>query len=205
MKGLRACYHLLVDLDEDLPVGCAEPADEGQPGGEDAPGAPSPPEEPCKLQLSGPSSILQDKEIQEPWSLLYCTTRDGFSLKTMYRSMNHLSSPVLLLVRDTEAQAFGAFCASTIRVSNRFYGTGETFLFSFSPELKVFPWTGRNSFFMKGDMDLLMIGGGSGKFGLWLDGDLYHGGSHPCETFNNEPLSPREEFCIQALEAWGPA
>ncbi|XP_013817003.2 TLD domain-containing protein 2 isoform X1 [Apteryx mantelli] len=214
MKGLRVCYHLLTDLDEDLPPGCAEPADEGQPGREDAPEEPSPPQEPCKLQLSGPSSILQDKEIQElvphlplrltqqPWSLLYCTTRDGFSLKTMYRSMN-LSSPVLLLIRDTEAQAFGAFCASTIRLSNHFYGTGETFLFSFSPELKVFTWTGRNSFFMKGDMDLLMIGGGSGKFGLWLDGDLYHGGSHPCETFDNEPLSPREEFCIQALEVWG--
>ncbi|XP_068768654.1 TLD domain-containing protein 2 [Struthio camelus] len=215
MKGLRARYHLLVDLDEDLPPGCAEPDDEGQPGGEDVPVAPLPPEEPCKLQLSEPSSILQAKEIQElvphlplrltqqPWSLLYCTTRDGFSLKTMYRRMNHLSSPVLLLIRDTEAQAFGAFCTSTIRMSNCFYGTGETFLFSFSPELKVFTWTGRNSFFMKGDMDLLMIGGGSGKFGLWLDGDLYHGGSHPCETFNNEPLSPQEEFCIQALEVWG--
>lgn len=42
----------------------------------------------------------------------------------------------------------------------------------------------------------------SGQFGLWLDGDLYHGGSHPCETFNNEVLARREQFCIQELEAW---
>lgn len=42
----------------------------------------------------------------------------------------------------------------------------------------------------------------SGKFGLWLDGDLNHGGSHPCETFNNEALSPKEEFLIRDLEVW---
>lgn len=43
----------------------------------------------------------------------------------------------------------------------------------------------------------------SGKFGLWVDGDLHHGGSCPCETFNNESLSARGEFCIQDLEVWG--
>lgn len=42
----------------------------------------------------------------------------------------------------------------------------------------------------------------SGQFGLWLDGDLYHGGSYPCATFNNEVLARREQFCIKELEAW---
>lgn len=145
-------------------MGCGEPAGEGQPGWEGAPAAAPALDEPCRLVLSTPSSILRDREMQE---------------------------------------AFGAFSASTIRCSNGFYGTGETFLFSFSPELKVFRWTGRNNFFVKGDVDLLMVGGGSGRFGLWLDGDLHRGGSHPCETFDNETLSPQEEFCVQHLEVWG--
>lgn len=42
----------------------------------------------------------------------------------------------------------------------------------------------------------------SGQFGLWLDGDLYRGGSYPCATFNNEVLARQEQFCIEELEAW---
>ncbi|XP_065501953.1 TLD domain-containing protein 2 [Caloenas nicobarica] len=214
MRGLRARYRLLPDQDEELPEGRGDAAGEEQRGWEGAPAAPTP-EEPCRLVLSAPSCILRDSEIQElgahlpprltqqPWHLLYCTARDGFSLRSLYRCGGQTGSPALLLIRDTEAQAFGAFSATTFRCSNGFYGTGETFLFSFSPELKVFRWTGRNDFFMKGDVDLLMLGGGSGRFGLWLDGDLHHGGSHHCETFNNETLSPREEFCVQDLEVWG--
>ncbi|XP_040506773.1 TLD domain-containing protein 2 isoform X2 [Gallus gallus] len=152
------------DQDEDLPTDCTEPDSEGQPGWEGAPVTSTAPEEPCRLVLSTPSSILQEREIEE---------------------------------------AFGAFSTSPIHVSSGFYGTGETFLFSFSPELKVFRWTGRNNFFLKGDVDMLMVGAGSGKFGLWLDGDLHHGGSCPCETFNNESLSPRGEFCVRDLEVWG--
>ncbi|XP_051659238.1 TLD domain-containing protein 2 isoform X3 [Manacus candei] len=211
MRGLQVRYHLLPDQDEELPVGCEEPAREGQLGWEGAPAAAPALEEPCRLVLSTPSSILQDREIhedvwmldelsqedtrgrgrmlssslsapneptlpqlgphlpsrltQQPWCLQYSTRRDGFSLRTLYRRGGQPGSPALLLIRDTEAQAFGAFSSSAIRCSSGFYGSGETFLFSFSPELKVFRWTGRNDFFVKGDVDLLMVGGGRSTTG----------------------------------------
>ncbi|XP_039353923.1 TLD domain-containing protein 2 isoform X2 [Mauremys reevesii] len=200
--------------EEAQPLQCVETAEQEDPGRAGAEVTASPPEEPYQLVLNGESNVLRAEQVQQlvphlpprvtgyPWNLLYCTARDGFSLKSMYRSMNKLSSPVLLVIQDTDGQTFGAFSSTAIRLSSCFYGTGETFLFSFSPELKVFKWTGTNTFFMKGDADLLVIGGGSGKFGLWLDGDLYHGGSHRCETFDNEILSPQEQFFIRDLEVW---
>uniref|UniRef100_A0A8C3ENB0 Uncharacterized protein n=1 Tax=Corvus moneduloides TaxID=1196302 RepID=A0A8C3ENB0_CORMO len=146
---------------------------------------------------------LPPRLTQQPWHLLYSTGRDGFSLRTLYRSGARPDSPALLLVRDTEAQVRPCSPRPGCPVSSGFYGTGETFLFSFCPELKVFRWTGKNDLFVNGDVNLLMVGGGSGRFGLWLDGDLHHGGSQPCETFDNETLSHREEFYIQDLELWG--
>ncbi|XP_025071869.1 TLD domain-containing protein 2 isoform X6 [Alligator sinensis] len=194
MRSQQTCLHSVVMypaavgqktgcLEDDLALECVETAVQEELGQADVAVMASPPKEPSELLLNGRSSILKSGEMQQlaphlpprmttghPWSLLYCTARNGFSLKTLYRSMTSLSCPVLLVIRDTNGQ--------------------------------VFKWTGSNTFFMKGDADLLVIGGGSGKFGLWLDGDLYRGGSCPCETFNNETLSHQEEFFIQDLEVW---
>ena len=97
---------------------------------------------------------------------------------------------------------FGALASEPFKVSDGFYGTGETFVFTFCPEFEVFKWTGDNMFFIKGDMDSLAFGGGGGEFALWLDGDLYHGRSHSCKTFGNHTLSKKEDFFIQDIEIW---
>lgn len=51
------------DQDKELPMGCEDPAGEGQRGWEGAPAAAE--EEPCTLVLSTPSSILRDRELEE--------------------------------------------------------------------------------------------------------------------------------------------
>ncbi|XP_060703554.1 nuclear receptor coactivator 7 isoform X1 [Hemiscyllium ocellatum] len=148
------------------------------------------------------SKYLPLRTVGHPWRLAYSTYLHGFSLKTLYRKVANADSPVLLVLKDTCGQVFGALTSHPPRPCDHFNGTGETFLYTFNPDFKIFQWTGNNSFFTKGSSDSLAIGGGSGHFGLWLDEDLNHGRSHPCETFNNIVLSKNEDFKVQDLEVW---
>ncbi|XP_055289799.1 nuclear receptor coactivator 7 isoform X1 [Moschus berezovskii] len=137
-----------------------------------------------------------------PWRLAYSTLEHGTSLKTLYRKSAALDSPVLLVIKDMDNQIFGAYATHPFKFSDHYYGTGETFLYTFSPHFKVFKWSGENSYFINGDISSLELGGGGGRFGLWLDADLYHGRSNSCSTFNNDILSKKEDFIVQDLEVW---
>uniref|UniRef100_A0A667XHN0 Oxidation resistance protein 1 n=1 Tax=Myripristis murdjan TaxID=586833 RepID=A0A667XHN0_9TELE len=166
--------------------------------------------EPLSPTLSEPSRLLTPERILQlvkhlpprtigyPWTLAFSTANHGSSIKTLYRNMAGLDTPTLMVLKDGDGQVFGALASEPLRVSDCFYGTGETFLFSFCPELQ---WTGDNMFFLKGDTDSLTFGGGGG-FGLWLDGDLYHGRSSTCGTFGNPRLTQREDFVLQDIEVW---
>uniref|UniRef100_H2ZXV2 TLDc domain-containing protein n=1 Tax=Latimeria chalumnae TaxID=7897 RepID=H2ZXV2_LATCH len=164
--------------------------------------------------LLGESQLLQEVQIEQicrwlpprtvghPWKLAYSGSTHGFSLKTLYRKLSGTDSPVLLILQDTQDQVFGVLASHSLKPSELFYGTGETFLFTFNPEFKIFPWTGENSFFIKGNLDSISFGGGSGHFGLWLEESLYYGRSHPCSTFNNCILSKTGDFYIRDIEVW---
>uniref|UniRef100_A0A8C5I4P5 Nuclear receptor coactivator 7-like n=1 Tax=Gouania willdenowi TaxID=441366 RepID=A0A8C5I4P5_GOUWI len=164
--------------------------------------------------LSEASDLLEDTHIEKlahrlparvqgyPWRLSYSTEKHGSSLKTLYRNLADVDSPVLLVIKDMDHQIFGAFSTHPFRVSEHCYGTGETFLFSFCPEMKVYLWTGENSYFVKGNIDSLQMGGGGGQLGLWLDAELYRGTTKTCSTFNNQPLSSQQDFNIHSLEVW---
>ncbi|XP_071597118.1 nuclear receptor coactivator 7 isoform X4 [Heliangelus exortis] len=160
------------------------------------------------------SALLENMHIEQlarclparvqgyPWCLAYSTLEHGTSLKTLYRKSASLDSPVLLVIKDMDNQIFGAYATHPFRFSDHYYGTGETFLYTFCPNFKVFKWSGDNTYFINGDTSSLELGGGGGRFGLWLDADLYHGRSNCCSTFNNDILSKKEDFIIQDLEVW---
>uniref|UniRef100_A0A6G1SCX8 Oxidation resistance protein 1 n=1 Tax=Aceria tosichella TaxID=561515 RepID=A0A6G1SCX8_9ACAR len=170
--------------------------------------------------LHGKSDILEEKHVRElskimparaegySWTLAFTTTTMGFSLKSLYRALSRYEGPVLLIIKDNEGTVFGAFSSCNLRPSESFYGTGETYLFTFKHQqqqqstLKRYPWTGDNLYFIKGGTDSLAFGAGEGNFGLWLDEDLYHGSTHSCKTFNNEPLTNHEDFVVCTLECW---
>ncbi|GAB6029687.1 hypothetical protein CHUAL_005414 [Chamberlinius hualienensis] len=137
------------------------------------------------------------------WSLIYSASQHGFSLQSMYRCMAKCETPVLLVIQDSSNHVFGALTSCSLKVSDHFYGTGESFLYTFYPQFKVFRWTGENVFFIKGNSESLAIGAGDGLFGLWLDGDIDHGRSHRCKTYNNDNLTEEEDFRVTLLEAWG--
>ncbi|XP_076006555.1 TLD domain-containing protein 2 isoform X2 [Genypterus blacodes] len=164
--------------------------------------------------LSNHSKLLDDHHLENlcvnmparthghTWQLVYSTAVNGSSLRTLYRNMADLDCPVLLVIKDMQQKVFGAFSSDPFRVSKYCYGTGETFLFSFSPDFKAYKWSGENSYFVSGHRESLQIGGGGGGFGLWLDADLYHGSSYSCPTFHNVPLSTQQDFIVQDLEVW---
>ncbi|XP_068628973.1 nuclear receptor coactivator 7 isoform X3 [Battus philenor] len=175
------------------------------------------------------------------WSLAFSTSQHGFSLASMYRKMQRVDSPVLLVIQDTDNNVFGALTSCALRPSEHFYGTGESLLFSFQrvkedprrqshpaleeikdkdikeeekkdekedeaapvkTKFKYWGWTGDNMYFIRGSNDNISIGAGDGKFGIWLDGDLYLGRTQRCTTYGNEPLTTREDFIVKIMECW---
>jgi hypothetical protein len=44
----------------------------------------------------------------------------------------------------------------------KYYGSGECFLFKIKPKLRTYLWTGKNQYFMMSNEDHMMIGGGTG-------------------------------------------
>ena len=82
---------------------------------------------------------------------------------------------------------------------NEFAGTATPDLLRF----KAFPYSGVNDYLIFCEQGFLSVGGGDGKYGLWLDGVLERGISSHCMTFGNEPLSEEgEKFEVVGVELW---
>ncbi len=64
-----------------------------------------------------------------------------------------------------------------------------------------YKWTEANHYFAIGKNDFIAVGGGN-NFALWLDSELVHGSSKPCETFGCPVLASNPEFIVQAMEVW---
>ncbi|KAJ2060793.1 oxidation resistance protein 1 [Coemansia sp. S146] len=148
-------------------------------------------------------------------------------------TLGHHRPPIQLLGRNDDTpkvmtatianEVFGAFLNEPLRLSPTFYGQGSCFLwkaYKSTPQsrkkdaVKSFKYTGENEYFVMCDPDFVAIGGGRGKFGLWIKSDFLHGYSARCPTFNNEPLGldpthpkndesdAQQEFVVGHVEIW---
>lgn len=135
---------------------------------------------------------------------VYSTAFDGTSLNTMYRNIAG-KDPVVLLIKDDTNCIFGAYLSQPFYPQLHYGGTGETFLFDAA---NVWEWSRRNKFFYFATHSSLAFGNGDSGIsstsvaGLWFDADLEHGRTGKSDTFNNEPLSEKEEFSIVVAEAY---
>ena len=107
-------------------------------------------------------------------------------------------------------------------MSEHFYGTGESWLFSFSSgAMKIYNWRGDNNFIIRASLNSLVVGSGMSQsyfkageirkmsrpqdhegFGLWIDEELLHGRTQPVQTFKSPCLASESDFHIANLELW---
>ncbi|XP_027037262.1 organic cation transporter protein-like [Pocillopora damicornis] len=157
------------------------------------------------------SHILSEEDIDKlalnlqstTWILAYSTFQHGMSLNTLYHRVREVETPVLLVVEDSNGFVFGVFSPVAPRIGpDKFFGVGKSFFFTCKPKYEIYPCSGKNNYYMTGDNTNLAFGCSEGKFGLWLDSELYHGRSTACDTYNSEMLSATEDFICIGVEVW---
>lgn len=123
--------------------------------------------------------------------------------------MKSFKGPLIIALKDEYGAIFGAFLNQSIHPRQGHYGNGECFLWTIkenndnNPVYTKYPSTGKNNYFIMSESNYLAIGCGAGKFGLWLEKELFKGISEPVPTFDNENLATNQNFECIAIEIWG--
>ncbi|KAM4614505.1 MTOR-associated protein MEAK7 [Discoglossus pictus] len=149
-------------------------------------------------------------EVQHKWRLLFSTRIHGESFSQL---CGHLidQGPSVLVLKDSDGFIFGGFASQNWEVKPQFQGNDRCFLFSISPRLDVYTYTGYNDHYMylnHGQQTMpngLGMGGQHEYFGLWIDSNygIGHSKAKPrCTTYNSPQLSAKEDFTIDAMEVW---
>lgn len=112
----------------------------------------------------------------------------------------------MIAIKDEFGAIFGAFLNQSLGPRQGHYGNGECFLWhkqSSADSFVKYPSTSKNNYFIISELEYFAVGCGGGKFGLWLEKDLFKGISDPVPTFDNEQLSTNQKFDCIAIEIWG--
>lgn len=166
-------------------------------------------------RLDQSSEILSERQIKElhmhlpyyqqykHFKLLYSTTKHGTSMKTFYNNVaDHNTS--IVVIKDDNQQIFGGYLSEEIRNSQKFYGTGETFVFTFhnSERIQIFQASMKNENFIYSDEDVFAMGCDDKNFAMAIREDFLKGNSHKTITFNNQVLAYDENFFVNKFEVW---
>lgn len=175
------------------------------------------------------SSILNWSQIDRLWEwipdrvyvlepiIVFCSDENGNSLQTFF-SLCGENEPTIVIVKTFNNEIFGAYCSASWsrRFENslkpgQYFGNGETFLFSLSPQMIKYEWVGINrdpselsyaqQLFMSATANSFSVGSGGGV-GFYVGENLSSGETNRCETFENEPLTCSKEtyFDVSVVE-----
>jgi hypothetical protein len=136
------------------------------------------------------------------WERLFVASEDGVSLRTLLTKCEN-QMPLLLFVLTRDCAKLGAYLPSGLKAIRGYTGSGETFVFSFTPTFRIHRWSQKNQLFCTASYNEIAIGGGQeGLSAIFLSGALEKGFSGRCETFNSEPLTPKDHFDVLDVELW---
>ena len=163
------------------------------------------------------SSFMKDSDWAVLWSwipprfrllnlgLTFTTAEHGRHILTLFDRCRE-SEPLLMLIETVSGKVIGAYISKSLTNEHgqRFYGTGETFIFSISPTPFKYDWkmsSGNMAFTCATDK---FIAFGTGEdFGLWIDKFLTRVSSGASTTFGNKPLldsKTPDDLCIYCME-----
>ncbi|KAF9321627.1 oxidation resistance protein 1 [Podila horticola] len=69
--------------------------------------------------------------------------------------------------------------------------------------VQFWKWSGKNDYMVLSEPGFIGLGGGDGKFGLWIHSDLERGHSARCATYENEPLAAASRHPIRGTSVNG--
>jgi hypothetical protein len=135
------------------------------------------------------------------WRLLYRSSRDGCSF-TAFSSAVRKKPSVLLVFRTHLEEKIGVFLTNEIALNaGHVLGTGDAFVFSFTPRFEAHRWARTAEFFVAASDRELAVGGG-GSAAIWIDGEFLHAFSERCAAFSSPMLTKEPRFDLYEIEAW---
>ncbi|OHS94218.1 TLD family protein [Tritrichomonas foetus] len=144
---------------------------------------------------------LPQRFINHNWQLKYQLSTDGSCFNTFFSCAEN-QKPLVILIKTSKNEKIGAFVGSTsLHISSKYIGNGDTFVFTFHPDFKTYHWSSENSFFISASKDSISFGGG-GASAIWIDNRLLKAFSEPCQTFKSPTLTSSKEFKICDVELW---
>ncbi|KAJ6243961.1 mtor-associated protein meak7 [Anaeramoeba flamelloides] len=109
-----------------------------------------------EIEVEGNSKILTKKKFAMIHShvpdifqlfnlkLAFASWEHGYHLNSLYKqSLKAGNGPLLLIIRTRKPKwgvILGAFLTQNFKISKKFYGKGNSFVFTFDKKFEVFPW-----------------------------------------------------------------